>query len=184
MPSIKEFVEALQAGWFTALVALIGCSVVVFGNWYAIPYLSNAPAWLVTTAVIVGVFASSILAANIVYLPILAIKWTKRRSASKAWKLKIKDLVDNAPNDEREILAYLVTTGRKAFAAKIDDRRLVPLLAKGLIVRPNGQQNVLAWPHLVQEDVWHYLVANREEFYFENATEGPDPFHWRNREWI
>ena len=107
MPSIKEFVEALQAGWFPALVALIGCSVVVSGNWYAIPYLSNTPEWLITTAVIVGVFAFSILAANIAYLPILAITLIKRRSARKAWKLKVKDLVDDAPNDERAILAYL-----------------------------------------------------------------------------
>ena len=181
MPSIKEFVEALQAGWFPALVALIGCSVVVAGNWYAVPYLSSAPGWLITTAVIVGVFAFSILAANVVYLPILAFKLLQRRSAGKAWKRKIRDLVEDSPYDERAILAYLVTTGRKAFAAKLDDRRLVPLVAKGLINRLGGQNSFLEWPFVVQEDVWTYLQEHKERFNFEKASEMPDAFHWLNR---
>lgn len=146
------------------------------------PYLTDAPSWLITTAAIVGVFAFSILVANIVRAPMIAFQSFRRWRANKAWKLKVAALVEEAPYAERAILAYLVSAGRQAFPAKIDDRRLVPLLAKGIIVQLAGRHSMLDWPHMVQQEVWTYLVENRERFVFENATEVSDPFHWLNRQ--
>ena len=184
MPTIKEFVEALQAGWYPALVALLGCSILVAGNWYAVPYLANAPDWLTTTGVVVGVFAFSILIAKIFSLPMELVKWFRRRQARRDWRLKIEQLVQDASEPERSVLAYLITTGRQAFAAKVDNRRLVPLVAKGFILRLSGQHDLLAWPFLVQEDVWQHLRANKEMFVFEDADIILDPFYWRNEQWI
>jgi len=147
------------------------------------PYLSDAPGWLNTTAVYVGLFALSILAANLLYAPIVGIKAYKRWRARKAWNSQIRDIVEEAPFDERAMLANLVTTGRKAFAAKMDDRRFVPLLAKGIIRRVDGQHSVLGWPHIVQDDVWTYLCANKNRFVFEKAGEVPDPLYWHNNQW-
>ncbi len=71
MPSLKEFVAALQAGWFPALAALIGCFLVIGGDWFGLPYLTETPGWLLTTAVIVGLFSLSVLLANVAYLRIV-----------------------------------------------------------------------------------------------------------------
>ena len=183
MPSLKEFVDALQAGWFPALVAFLGCSLGLAGNWYHVPYLTDAPAWLTTTAAAIDIFAISILSAKLIYAPIAAIKTLLRWRKKKAWALKIRGVVEDAPYDEKSILAYLVTTGRRAFAAKLDDRRLVPLVAKGMIERISGRHNALEWPHLVQDDVWDYLCENKERFVYKDASEAPDPFHWLHNRW-
>lgn len=89
--------------------------------------------------------------------------------------------VDNAPNEERSILAYLITSGRRAFAAEFNDRRLAPLVAKGILLKLAGTHSVLEWPYVVQDDVWEYLQDNRDRYFFKNVSEVGDPFHWRSR---
>jgi len=64
MPSLKDFIAALQAGWLPAVTALVGSLRVLAGDQYNLPYLDNAPKWLTTTAAYTGVFAFSILLAN------------------------------------------------------------------------------------------------------------------------
>ena len=177
MPSLKDFIAALQATWSAALVALIGCSIVVAGNWYKVPFFTDAPTSLTTTAAIVGSFAFSILAVNLVYSASLAYRgwWTGR-----VRKGQIREAVESCPDGEKEILAYLVTSGRQAFAAKWNDRRLIPLVTKGIVQRLDGNNDLLAWPFLVRKDVWSYLQENRHNFVCEDADIVPDPFHSRN----
>lgn len=176
MPSIKDFVAALQAGWFPALVALMGCSIVIAGDHFKLPYLSATPQWLLTTGVIVGVFSFSIISANIVYAPVYVWKKIKKNRRKVAFKQKIEKEFSFLPEEEIAILAYLVTTGRKAFSATFDDNRLVPLVAKGFIIRLAGVNSILDWPYIVQADVWDFLMANREQLIFPNAHELPSPF--------
>lgn len=180
MPSLKEFIAALQAGWFPALAALVGCAIVIAGDWYQVPYLSSTPPFLLTTAVIVGVFSFSILVANIVYAPIAVWNAIKRARARKRFKAAVEAEVSAAPPEEMMILAYLVTTGRKAFAAEFNNRRLAPLVAKGMILKLGGTNSVLEWPYIVQEDVWEFLLEHKEELHVPNADSMPDIFHWRN----
>ncbi|MDD8024510.1 MAG: hypothetical protein PHX82_15535 [Paracoccaceae bacterium] len=180
MPSLKDFVAALQAGWFPALAALVGCAIVIAGDWYQVPYLSSTPPFLLTAAVIVGVFAFSILAANIVYAPIAVWRSIKRARARKNFKERIEAEVFSSPPEEMAILAYLVTTGRKAFAAEFNDRRLAPLVAKGIVVKLGGTHSVLEWPYMVQEDVWQLLLMRKDELRVPNAANMPDIFHWRS----
>lgn len=180
MPSLKDFVAALQAGWFPALAALVGCAIVIAGDWYQVPYLSSTPPFLLTAAVIVGVFAFSVLAANIVYAPIAVWRSMKRARAKKTFKEKIEAEVFSSPPEELAILAYLVTTGRKAFAAEFNNRRLAPLVAKGLVIRQGGTHSILEWPFMVQEDVWQILLMHKGELHVSNAANIPDIFHWRN----
>jgi len=179
LPSIKEFIEALQAGWFPALVALVGCSLLVAGHWYKLPYLEVFPDWVVTTAVVIGVFSFGIIVANIVYLPVVIWRMITRRRAKKQFKDWIQKEILAAPTAEVAILAYLLSSGRRAFAAEINDRRLTPLVTKGFLIRLGGTHSALEWPYLVQEDVWEFLQSNREQFFRPDWANQPDPFHWR-----
>jgi len=180
MPSLKDFVEALQAGWFPALAALVGCAIVITGDWLKLPYLDSTPEWLLTTAVVVGVFAFSVLAANIAYLPVLLFKRLERARRREKFLDTVRATVRDAPADEITLLAYLVTTGRKAFAAEFNDRRLAPLVSKGIIKRLGGTHSMLEWPFMVQDDAWQYLLENKEQLTLHDADQMPDPFHWRN----
>ncbi len=83
------------------------------------------------------------------------------------------------PQEELDVLAYLVTTRRRAFSAEFNDRRLIPLVSKGWLQKGGGTNRVLEWPYVVQKDVWEFLVANEDQFRVDNADAIPDPFNWR-----
>jgi len=183
MPNLKDFMEALQAGWFPAFAALIGCSIVVAGDWYSIPYLSNAPEWLTTTAAYVGVFALSVLLANIAYFPVRIWQSIKRKQARAEFSDAIQKEIANAPPQEIAILAYLVTSGRKAFAAEFNERRLAPLVSKGIIVKLGGTHSILEWPYMVQDAAWNCLLENKDHLIVPNIEGIGDPFHWRGSSW-
>jgi len=182
MPSLKDFVAALQAGWFPALAVLIGCGVVIAGDFYQIPYLENIPDWLVTVAVVVGVFAFSILAANLAYAPVVLWRKIQRGLAQRERVSSLRREVLAAPPEEAWILAYLTTTGRKAFTAEFNDGHLAPLVSKGLVIRLGGTNNILKWPYIVQSDVWQFLLENKSQFHLPDAENMGDPFNWRD-EW-
>lgn len=180
MPNLKEFVAALQAGWFPAFVALVGCTLIIGGDYLEIPYLNNTPEFLITISVVIGVFSFSIIVANIVYIPVLIWRKYQRYRAKKELKAKIADEIKTAPQPEIIILAYLATSGRKAFAAEFNDRRLAPLVSKGLIVKMGGTNSILEWPYMVRDEVWDYLMENKEAFRIELPEDGHDPFNWRS----
>lgn len=177
MPTLKEFVDALQAGWFPALAALIGCSIVVAGDWYSLPYIHGSPSYFITTAVVVGVFSFSILAANAAYLPVVLCKMLRAAQKRKAFRQTLQKELANSPPEERAILAYLITSGRRAFVARFDHRGLAPLVAKGILHKQGGVHSVLEWPYVVQNDVWEFLQAHRDEYPFKDAWAIGDPFH-------
>ncbi|SFU79128.1 hypothetical protein SAMN04488527_1172 [Aliiroseovarius crassostreae] len=91
--------------------------------------------------------------------------------------------VEAAPNSEKAILAYLVTSGRKAFASEFNDQKLSPLVSKGLLVKLGGTNSVLAWPYIVRQEVWDYLIENQESYRIDIPDDAHDPFHWRNSGW-
>ena len=109
---LRDFLEALQAGWFPALAALIGCSIVVAGDWFSIPYLGEAPDWLTVTAAYVGVFSLSILLANIVYLPVRIWRKMKARQAQEKFRSMVREEVQNAPPQEIAVLGSGLITRR------------------------------------------------------------------------
>ncbi|RAZ83416.1 hypothetical protein [Cereibacter johrii] len=180
MPSLKDFVDALKAGWFPALAAFVGCAIVVLGDYYQLPYLDEIPKFILNVAVIVGVFSFSILSANVARVPVAIWKLIRNRRYARMFKEKIISEIKAAPKAEEEILSYLVTSGRKAFVAKIDNRRLMPLVAKGILVRLTGTHSSLAWPYVVRDEAWEYLTQNRERYYYEDRFGTRDPFDWRN----
>lgn len=183
MPSLKDFVAALQAGWFPALVAFVGCFIIIMGDFLKIPYLASSPNILLTLAVVIGVFSFSILIANVVYLPVLAWQVLQRRNDLKRFRAQIVQEIESAPESEKAILAYLVTTGRKAFVAEFNSKQLSPLVSKGFIIKLGGTNHILEWPHMVQQDVWEYLVKYKESFKAEIKEGSRDPFNWRNSGW-
>lgn len=183
MPSLKEFVAALQAGWFPALAAFVGSSIILAGDYFKLPYLDTSPDLLLTIAVVIGVFSFSILVANIVYLPIVIWKLIQKRKNKKEFRKKLVREIEAAPDSEKAILAYLVTSGRKAFAAELNDRKLSPLVSKGLLVKLGGANDVLEWPYMVRQEVWDYLVENKESYHIDIPDGARDPLHWRNSGW-
>jgi len=180
MPSLKDFVAALQAGWFPALAAFVGCSIVILGDYFKLPYLGKSPDFLLTVAVMVGVFSFSVLVANVVYLPISIWKRWEKRKKREAFRRKLIREVEAAPASEQAILAYLVTSGRKAFTAEFNDQRLLPLVSKGVLVKLGGSHSMLGWPYMVRWEVWEYLIENKELYRMDIPDDACDPFHWRN----
>lgn len=107
MPSLKDFVSALQAGWFPALAALVGCSIIIAGDIYKLPYLSATPDFVLTSAVVASVFSFSILVANVAYIPVAYIPvkvWVllKKRKAQKARRERLIRNVEEAPEDAED----------------------------------------------------------------------------------
>lgn len=180
MPSLKEFVAALQAGWFPALAAFVGCSIIVLGDYFKVPYLDSSPSFLLVASVSVGVFSFSVLVANIAYVPIIVWKAIQNREKKKRLRKHFADEIEAAPNDEKAILAYLVTSGRNAFSAKYNDPRLSPLVSKGFLIKMGGTNSVLEWPYIVRREVWDYLLENQEHYRAKLPESGHDPFHWLN----
>ena len=183
MPSLKDFIAALQAGWFPALAALVGCSIMLAGDYFEVPYLDASPDVLLTVAVVVAVFAFSVLVANVARLPFAIWKALNRRQLRREFLERLVREIETAPDTEKIILAYLATSGRRAFAAEFNDRRLAPLVSKGLIIRQGGTNSVLEWPYIVRQEVWDYLMDNRESYRIELPDPTHDPFHWRGSGW-
>ncbi len=179
MPSLKDFVASLQAGWFPALAALVGCSIIVLGDHFSVPYLDQSPKYLLTIAVVVGVFAFSVLVANIAYLPVRVWKILYRRRTDRKFRAHMAREIQSAPAAELAILAYLVTSGRKAFAAEFNNPKLTPLVSKGLIIRMSGTHSILEWPYIVRQEVWDYLVDHSDQFHIDIPEGAGDPFNWR-----
>lgn len=157
--------------------------MVVAGDWYVVPYLGDAPDWITVTAAYVGVFALSVLVANIVYLPIRFWRRLKSRKQKAAHADRVRQEILSAPPEELAILAYLITSGRKAFAAEFNDRRLAPLVSKGIITKLGGTNSVLEWPYIVNSDAWEFLLENKDQLVVPNVDSMGDPFHWRSSGW-
>lgn len=107
----------------------------------------------------------------------------KRKQARIEFSNAIQKEIKNAPPQEISILAYLVTSGRKAFAAEFNDRRLAPLVSKGIIVKLGGTHNILEWPYMVQDAAWDFLLENKDQLIISNIDEIGDPFDWRASSW-
>ena len=180
MPSLKDFVDALRSHWFTAVVALVGCAMIIAGDYFQVPYLNSSPGFLLTTAVVIGVFSLSILVANLVYLPVAIWKALRRLRNKRKFRIYLAQEIESAPDIEKYVLAYLITSGRRAFNATIDNKTLSPLVSKGLILRLSGQHSALEWPYMVRIEVWEYLLEYKEQFRIELAKVEGDPFDWRN----
>jgi hypothetical protein len=180
MPSLKDFIDALQAGWFVALTIFVGSSIILAGDYWNIQYLNESPGWLITSAVVAGVFSFSVLIANIAYIPVKIWQWFKKRSAKKNFNKEIYSMIERAPREELFILFYLAKSGRRAFNAEFNDRRISPLVSKGIIIRMPGAHSVLEWPYVVRQEAWDILLEHRDEVQIEMPPDGHDPFNWRS----
>lgn len=179
MPSLKDFVAALQAGWFPALAALVGCSIIIAGDYFQVPYLDVTPSYLITTAVVIGVFSFGILVANIVYLPVLGWRRIQLYRDGVRRRDNLIQRVKDAPQPEINMLGYLVSSNRRAFQTYTRHPVIGPMIAKELI-HPLGTGSALQLDYIVNESVWEYLVANRD-LYFMDLSEVPgDPLSWED----
>lgn len=177
MPSLGDFIAALKAGWYVSLVSFVGCSIILLGAHYQLQYLNSIPAIILSIIAIVGVFSFIILVADILFLIWKALQRIRTR---EKFRLNLIEEVNAAPDEEKAVLAYLVTSGRKAFAAHIDDSRLAPLVSKGLIIKISGNNQIMSWPYKVRQEVWNYLIEHREHFYIDIPNDASDPFHWKS----
>lgn len=180
MPSLKDFIEALQAGWFVALTILVGSLIIISGDYLGIDYLDRSPGWLITTSVVAGVFSFSVIIANIAYIPVRVWRFFKEKRFSKKLKEETLEMIENAPDQEYAILVYLAKSGRQAFNAEFTDRRLSPLVSKGLIRKLGGTHSSLEWPYMVRQEAWDIMQERKDRIIMEMPPREIDPFHWRN----
>ena len=165
VPSLKEFVDAMGTTWPVAAAISLGSAIILAAEGAGVSYVADLPGYLTTAIFFVAVFAGAVCAVAILQTLLQAIeKWKHARQVAAIEARRIKKLI-NLPPNEHEIMSWLFSSNTQAFAAELADRRLVPLMQKGLIVQhQDGALSVLDWPHAVPDDVWDVMEENPELF--------------------
>lgn len=167
--------DALQSNWHTAVIALIGCLIILAGNTYQIPYLSNQPSWLLTAAAYIATFSTAILLSSIIRLPIIGWQAFIRMRQRAARRAEIESLFSSSPIEEKALLAYLYSTGQKHFTAELNHVKIVPIASKGFIKPVPGYNDIINFPYRVSDDIWNIMEENHHEFYSEELRTSPNP---------
>ncbi len=163
MPSIKDFIDAMNASWPVALAVLLACVALLLGDYADLKYLHGLPPWAMGAVFVMGVFAGSVVIVRIVQLVVAAIlkpfKREKRRRAIQAHLAKLDEI--NA--GEAYILVWAAQQNRQAFVARFDDARLTPLVAKGFVERMGGSHSILEWPYRIPDHIWAEIKRQLDE---------------------
>ena len=126
------------------------------------------PQWLMPVAALLGVFVGILLLMQIG-------TWGRRQyriqKGKKARRKQIEAYLNSLSPLETEILSYLVQYNQRSFTTEITNDRVATLVHKKLLVRANGTHNVLAWPHIVPDDVWIELLMRSQQFNLTTNTE-------------
>ena len=175
LPSLKDFMDAMGAKWSTAAAVFLGSAVTIGAAEYKLPYAEDLPEWLILVLFLLGVFSAAILLVE----TLRGVGWIIRRIGK--WRAKrrltrsrLKQL-DDLPNHEGYVLAYLFTRGTQAFTAPLQHAQLIPLVQKGLIIQQSGTHGMLDWPYYVPDYVWAELKRRESDFRLKNPQNMPNP---------
>ena len=178
MPTLKEFVEAMGVAWPIASSMLIGSALLLAANYYGVPYAVNIADWLLSVVFIIAVFSAGICLtqvllafARVVSYVRVSLKWRKTKKRRIEWLHKL-------PRQEYEVMVYFFSNNRQAFAANVDEPRILALQQKGLIERRSGEHYLESWPFVIPEFVWKEMTRAGGEFTVTNADRLPHPFRF------
>lgn len=174
MPSLKDFIEAMNASWPVALTIFAACCGLLISDTFQLRYLAGLPSWVLSATFVIAVFSGSVIIVRalqgIISLITAPLRARRFDSAVKAHLKRLEEM----PPEEGAILAWAVANKKQVFVAGINEPRLAPLVAKGFLERLAGTHSMLEWPYRIPDHVWDELMRQWNEDPFEfNA---PNPF--------
>lgn len=160
MPSIKDFVEALSASWPVALAALIGSSALVLTQVFDLEVTRSIPAWGISVAFVVAVFAAAVLIVSVIRsLGSLIVRARSKRS----WKrMKTKQLADLASLPQAEALVVLWAAANKTqvISAPYFHPAIQALRAKLLLEEIAGSHMSNQVPFRFPDHIWEVIAQD------------------------
>lgn len=103
------------------------------------------------------------LAAFAFWLVQLYPVYQQYRARRKYREQVIRALASLSP-EEWVMLGYCLDQNQQTITPSIVDSVAGALLARGLLERPGGVGNQLAWPHTIPDFLWDHLQSHRNEF--------------------
>jgi hypothetical protein len=174
MPSLKDFIEAMNASWPVALTVLAACCGLLISDALGLSYLAGLPLWVLSTTFIIAVFAAAVVVVRILQGLISAVTAPLRnRRWNAAVQAHLKRMAE-LPPEEGAILAWAVANKRQVFIANLNEPLLAPLVAKGFIERVSGHHSILEWPYRIPDHIWDELMRQWKKDPFE--ANYPNPF--------
>jgi hypothetical protein len=83
---------------------------------------------------------------------------------TKHYQKAILGKLETLSQDEWLLLTYCLEKHQQTVSLEFTDRDATALATKGLLKRPSGSFDVLAWPFMVPDYVWKELLNQRESF--------------------
>jgi len=157
MPSIKEFLEAMQSSWPLALTVLLGASGVMVGDYFNVPQLSSLPDWTIGAAYIVAAFSAAIVLVAALRGAIRAAYSPFRKHRAKQWQMRHVEGLSDLPPDEVYILLWAFVHGRQVVAVEFFDERVKALSAKGYLTLIPGNHHSNKVPYMIPDHIWAQL---------------------------
>lgn len=164
IPSLKEVVEAIQAGWFVTLVISISCGVTLWGISAEHPYFNSVAPWVVSAVAIVGVFSSTAFCFTLLVHLAKVVQYVWRWRQRSQLKKELQNRMSNLNPEERNILSYLFSINRQYFDTRIGNEKIQSLRHKKLVIMLGDQANYFNWPHKVSDVAWEYMENHKEDF--------------------
>lgn len=173
MPSLKDFMEAMQAGWPVALTITIAAGAIISADMYKLEYVTTLPRWALGIAFVVGICSAAVLCVAMLRGILRALHrvywWIRSIGSTQRIAARLHEL----PHDEIHVLVWAKSQGKQVFTASIIEQKLVALTAKGLVVRHGGRHSAAEWPYSIPQNVWDAIDI---AFTREDPRSVPSPF--------
>lgn len=177
MPSLKDFMEAMQASWPVALTISLAALALLYADHLNLEYMEALPRWLMGVVFLAGVCAAAVLLVAMFRGTMALILGTIRSIRSIGAPQRIARRLQELPQEEVHVLVWAKAHGRQVFTASFTDKKLVPLVKKGLVIRHGGQHSILEWPYSIPSAVWQAIGMAFSDLEEPNSI--PSPFgYW------
>ncbi|RVL05647.1 super-infection exclusion protein B [Sinorhizobium meliloti] len=178
MPSLKDFIEAMNASWPVALAILLASCALLIGEAVGLKYLQGLPPWTMGSIFIVAVFSGAVVVVRLVQLLVSALGAPFRRRRREAIYRKHLARLDELHPEEAQVLVWAALNNRQVIIADFNDIRLAPLVAKGFVDRLGGTHTMWEWPFRIPDHVWDELKRQVKEENIEMNVPNPLADRW------
>jgi hypothetical protein len=176
MPSLKDFVDAMNASWPVALTIFMACAGILISDYAEFRYIAGLPPWVPSAAFIAAIFSGSVVIVRLLQATISAIEAPFRRRKWQATLQSHLAKLDELPQNEAAVLVWAIASRNQVIVANFNEPRLLPLVAKGYLDRLGGTHSILEWPFRIPDHVWDELMRQWKEEPFEVPQDMQNPF--------
>jgi hypothetical protein len=159
MPSLKHFLEAMEASWPVALTVFLGAAALLTCDHFGLSYTKVLPEWFLGAIFIFLVFSSAVLVVSLLRFVVNAIARPIRRKRAEKWRQEHAEKMKDLPIPEIGVLLWAASQNTQVFLAPFNHELLEPLVAKGYVEHVPGHHSILDWPHHIPDHVWTFLRA-------------------------